>query len=228
MNAESEARPWRVAVVEDDALLRSLLERAVRRETDLDWVGAAATYEEARTLLAHARPDLVMLDLRLGGETGPLAGWKLVEEWPPGAPVPAWIVVTGQPEAGHLRRALDHGLAGYVTKQEPFDTLLAALREVREGRAYYSVGALRLLVEQPAAAPRLEQLTPRERDVLRAVGEGLGVRQTAGRMGVSENTVKTHRLSLMRKLDLHDAVALARYAIAAGLAAPPGTAGRTG
>jgi two-component system response regulator DesR len=209
---------WRVLLVEDDAMLRSLLERAVRRETDFELIGAAATLDEARSLSEAHAPQLVMVDLRLGTTPGLFEGWQLIEEWPKARPAPRWIVVTGQPETAHLRRALDLGLAGYVTKQESFDTLLAALREVREGRQYYSVGALRLLMEQPAVAPGLAQLTPRERDVLRAAGEGLGVRQTAARWGLSENTVKTHRLNLMRKLDLHDAVGLARYAIAAGLA----------
>lgn len=218
----SERGRWRVLIVEDDGLLLSLLERAVRREADLELVGAAATLAEARALGVAHSPELVLVDLRLGAESG----WDLIEGWAKRAASPQWIVVTGQPETGHLRRALDLGLAGYVTKQEPFETVLAALREVREGRQYYSVGALRLLMERPASAPGLEQLTPRERDILRAAGEGLGVRQAAVRWGLSENTVKTHRQSVMRKLGLHDGVALARYAIAAGLA--PGSGYATG
>ena len=209
----------RVAIVEDDAMLRSLMERALRRETDLEWVGSASSVASARELFARSRPELVLLDLRLGRDPSQIDGWALVETWPSEVPAPRWIVVTGQPEAAHLRRALDQGLHGYVTKQEPFEMLLAAVREVREDRQYYSVGALKLMMEQPAEAPGLEQLTPRERDVLRAAGEGLSVRQTAERMQVSESTVKTHRQSVMRKLDLHDSVGLARFALAAGLAA---------
>lgn len=208
----------RVVIVEDDAMLRSLMERALQREHDLVWVGSASTAEEARELFERARPELVLLDLRLGRGPGAFDSWQLVDEWPTTMAAPRWIVVTGQPEAGHLRRALDLGLHGYVTKREPFEMLAAAIREVREGRQYYSVGALQLLMDQ-SAAPGLETLTARERDVLRAAGEGLSVRQTAQRLTVSESTVKTHRQSLMRKLDLHDSVALARYALAAGLAA---------
>lgn len=199
-------------------MLCSLMERALQREPDLEWVGSADTLDAARTLLARCAPELVLLDLRLGRRDGLANTWELVEAWPATQPAPRWIVVTGQPEATHLRKALDLGLHGYVTKSEAFDLLLAAVREVREGRQYYSVGALKLLMEQPANAPGLEQLTGRERDVLRAAGEGLSVRQAAARLGVSEATVKTHRQSLMRKLDLHDGVALARYALGAGLA----------
>lgn len=199
-------------------MLCSLMERALQRESDLEWVGSANTLDAARTLLARCAPELVLLDLRLGRRDGLANTWELVEAWPATQPAPRWIVVTGQPEATHLRKALDLGLHGYVTKSEAFDLLLAAVREVREGRQYYSVGALKLLMEQPANAPGLEQLTGRERDVLRAAGEGLSVRQAAARLGVSEATVKTHRQSLMRKLDLHDGVALARYALGAGLA----------
>jgi DNA-binding NarL/FixJ family response regulator len=97
--------------------------------------------------------------------------------------------------------------------------LLAAVREVREDRQYYSVGALKLMMEQPAEAPGLEQLTPRERDALRAAGEGLSVRQTAERMQVSESTVKPYRQRVLRKLDLHDSVGLAQFELSAGLAA---------
>ncbi len=216
--AVSPAR-MRVAIVEDDAMLRSLMERALRRETDLEWVGSADTIEAAQALFAAARPELVLLDLRLGQGESAVNTWKLVEQGAgESVPPPRWIVVTGQPEVAHLRKALDLGLAGYVTKSEPFEMLLAAVREVREGRQYYSVGALKLLMEQPAAAPGLALLTVREREVLAAAGEGLSVRQTAARFGVSESTVKTHRQSVMRKLDLHDSVALARYAIGAGLA----------
>lgn len=198
-------------------MLSSLLARAIEREADLSLIGIATTLAEAQQLTANNPPDLVLLDLSLGRGPDAESGWRLLEDWADTLPKPQWIVVTGQPETAHLRRALDLELAGYVTKSEPFETLLAALREVREGRQYYSSGALRLLVEQPAAAPRLNQLTPRERDVLRAAGDGLSVRQTAARLELSENTVKTHRKNLMAKLDLHDAVAMARYALAAGL-----------
>jgi DNA-binding NarL/FixJ family response regulator len=208
----------RVAVVEDDAMLSSLLARAIQRESDMAWTGAAATIDEALALFVAQRPELVLLDLRLGREPHAADGWQLFEQWPQSVPSPRWIVVTGQPEAAHLRRALDVGVAGYVTKSEPFEVLLAALREVREGRQYYSVGALKLLMDQPAASPGLAQLTPRERDVLRLAGEGLSVRQAAARLEISEETVKTHRKSLMRKLDLHDTVAVTRFAIGAGLA----------
>ncbi len=208
----------RVAVVEDDAMLRSLLARAIQREPDMAWTGAAATIEEALALFIAQQPELVLLDLRLGQEPAAADGWQLFEQWPESVPPPRWIVVTGQPEAAHLRRALDSGVQGYVTKNESFDVLLAALREVRDGRQYYSVEALKLLMEQPASSPGLEQLTPRERDVLRLAGEGLSMRQAAARLDISESTVKTHRKSLMRKLDLHDGVALARYAISSGLA----------
>lgn len=208
----------RVAVVEDDTMLSSLLARAIQRESDMAWTGAAATMAEAEALFVAQRPELVLLDLRLGKKPHAADGWQLFERWPESVPAPRWIVVTGQPEAAHLRRALDAGVQGYVTKNESFDVLLAALREVREGRQYYSVGALKLLMDQPAASPGLDQLTPRERDVLRLAGEGLSMRQAAVRLDISESTVKTHRKSLMRKLDLHDGVALARYAIGAGLA----------
>ena len=214
----SEGEKMRVAVVEDDALLRSLLERALQREADIEWVGSAASVEEAQALFAETEPELVLLDLRLGRDPSRTQGWTLIETWPESVPVPRWIVVTGQPEAAHLRRALDLGLHGYVTKQEPFEMLLAGVREVREGRQYYSVGALKLLMEQPAVGPSLELLTPRERDVLRAAGEGLSVRQTAARLGISESTAKTHRQSVMRKLELHDSVGMARFALASGLA----------
>jgi DNA-binding NarL/FixJ family response regulator len=205
--------------VEDDGMLSSLLERAIGRETDLELAGIAATVAEAQTLFARVQPELVVLDLRLGREPNAEDGWVLHETWPETLPAPRWIVLTGQPEAGHLRRALDAGVHGYVTKRESFDMLLAALREVREDRQYYSVGALQLLMEQPATSPGLDLLTPRERDVLRAAGEGLSVRQAAARLQISETTIKTHRQNLMRKLDLHDGVALARYALSAGLSA---------
>lgn len=213
---------WRVLVVEDDAMLGSLLSRAIERETDLSLAGVATTLPEAQASIATTPPDLVILDLSLGRGRDAESGWQLIEHWPEHLPAPRWIVVTGQPETGHLRRALELGLAGYVTKREPFETLLAALREVREERQYYSPGALSLLMEHPAAAPGLGQLTPRERDVLRAAGDGLSIRQTATRLGLSENTVKTHRKHLMAKLDLHDAVAVASYALAAGLSAGHG------
>lgn len=209
----------RVAVVEDDALLRSLLERALQREEDIEWVGSASNVLEAQELFARTKPELVLLDLRLGKDPTRTDGWTLVETWPDAVARPRWIVVTGQPEAAHLRRALDMELHGYVTKQEPFEMLLAAVREVREGRQYYSVGALKLLMDQPAEGAGIDLLTPRERDVLRAAGEGLSVRQTAARLDISESTAKSHRQNVMRKLDLHDAVGLARFAISSGLVA---------
>jgi len=222
MPEQDDSSPWNVLVIEDDAMLGSLLGRAIEREADLRIVGIAQTLSEAEKIAAGSPPAIVLLDLNLGRGPGAESGWTLLERWPSTLPAPRWIVLTGQPETAHLRRALDLGLSGYVTKREPFETLLAALREVRAGRQYYSVGALRLLMEQPAAAPGLEQLTPRERDVLRAAGDGLGVRETATRLGLSENTVKTHRKHLMAKLGLHDSLAVTRYALAAGLSVNQG------
>ena len=117
--------------------------------------------------------------------------------------------------------ALEAGARGYVVKGSGLEDLVRAIRAVADGERFLDATASRLLAEgDHAVTPSmcdLDQLTPREREVMRLVAEGYTNREIAQLLAISPKTVDTHRTSLMRKLDLHDVQALTRLAVRRGL-----------
>jgi DNA-binding NarL/FixJ family response regulator len=130
------------------------------------------------------------------------------------------VVLTMHTDVEYIGEVIQAGAAGYVLKQSAAHELVRALRAVRSGEAYLHPTATRALIEdyrrrREAAPP--DDLTPREREVLRLVALGLSNRAVAGALTISIKTVEAHRANLMAKLDMHDRTELVRYAIRTGL-----------
>jgi len=218
------AAPLRVAVVDDHTLFREGVRRILQAERDLVFAGQAGTVAEAVTMVDDARPDLVLLDLRLADGHG----LDLLAALAGRPRTPRVLIVTAFPDEHVVAEALRLGARGVVLKDAAPETLLAALRRVAAGDlslppelATRLVGAL-AVGEGAAARTRVASLTPREREIVVLVGRGLKNRDIAERLEVAEKTVKGHLTNIFHKLGVADRLELALWAIKIRMVPSPG------
>lgn len=201
----------RVLVADDQTLVRRGLCLLFEPEADLEVVGEAADGEEAVRLAERLVPDVILMDLRMPGVDGITATRRIVRSRP-SAQV---LAVTTFDDDSHLYPALEAGVTGFVTKDTPPPALLDAVRKAADGDQAFSRTVLARLVERASAVPRPapavlpSSLTPRERDVLALVTEGLSNREIAERLSVSVTTIKTHVAALLTKTGRPNRIALA-------------------
>jgi len=184
----------------------------------------AATVAEALALAAHTQPDILLLDLDLGGEQGAARIPALLEA----APAARLVVLTGVRDPEAHRQAVRHGALGLVVKEQAPATLLQALAQVHTGGVWLEpplvVWALRTLPPPalpPAPEAAIVRLTAREREVIPLLVAGLRNQDIAARLGIGEGTVRHHLTAIYAKLGVPGRVALALYACQHGLAQPP-------
>lgn len=208
-----------VMVVDDhplwrDGVARDLSERGFR-------VAATAGDTNAAVRIARTvRPDVVLMDLNLGTGSGVAAIVGIVGD------LPATRVLVLSASGAHedVLEAVKAGASGYLVKSASVEELVDAVRRTAAGDAVFTAGLAGLVLGEfrrmstaPADGVRTPALTDRETDVLRLVAKGLSARQIAERLVISHRTVESHVQSTLRKLQLHNRVELARYAIEHGL-----------
>ncbi|SDI58322.1 DNA-binding response regulator, NarL/FixJ family, contains REC and HTH domains [Actinokineospora alba] len=215
-------QPISIMVVDDhpiwrDGVARDLAERGFEvRATAGD---AASAVRIARTV----RPDVVLMDLNLGEESGVEATRKITGELT-GTRV---LVLSASGEHNDVLEAVKAGASGYLVKSASAEELVAAVRRTWAGDAVFNAGLAGLVLgeyRRMASGPEesgAPKLTDRETEVLRLVAKGLTARQIADRLVLSHRTVENHVQSTLRKLQLHNRVELARYAIEHGLDGEP-------
>ncbi|MGI5501716.1 LuxR C-terminal-related transcriptional regulator [Lentzea sp. CA-135723] len=212
----------RVLVVDDQPLFRAGLVALLNAAPDLTVVGEASDSATACELACSARPDVILLDIRLPGLTAlkSVAGPARV------------LVLTTFDLDEHVHEALRLGAAGFVLKESEPARLIAAITAVASGEMQFSPTVMRRLVAaylRGGAAARgggtgLEELTDREREVLRLVGTGLTNTAIAARLTVTEGTVKTHLNRVMTKLRLTSRAQAVVMAYESGLVVPQAVA----
>jgi DNA-binding NarL/FixJ family response regulator len=210
----------RVLLIDDHDLVRQMLVERLGREQDLEVVGAAATAEEGVSLAAHAKPDVVVMDIGMPG-VSPFEAARQIRALVPTAGL---IFLSGFVSDRYVRDALAAGATGYLTKTEPPARVADAIREVAAGRSAFSEDVQSRMVfddrnprVSEAQTTRMATLSPREVEVLRYVARGLATKEIAQVMHLSPKTVDNHRTKLMEKLGIHDRVELTRFAIREGL-----------
>jgi DNA-binding NarL/FixJ family response regulator len=217
-------RPIRVVLVDDEALVRAGLRMLLESADDLAVVGEADDGADAVDLVARARPDVVLMDVRMPRLDG-LAATEAVRRV---ADPPDVIVLTTFDADDHVFRALEAGAAGFLLKDTPPRQLIEAVRVVAAGQSMLSPAVTRRVIgrladdgradRRRAALARIEGLTPREREVLVEVGNGCSNAEIAGLLHLSEATVKSHMTRLFEKLGVDNRVQVAIVAHRAGLA----------
>lgn len=195
----------------------------LKAEPDLEVVGEAADGLEAVEASNRLRPDVVLMDIRMPTLDGLEATRRVLTA---SDPRPRVIVLTTFDLDEYVYEALRAGASGFLLKDAPEDRLVAAIRVAADGGSMFAPSATRRLVEQfvrstPREAPReLEELTPREREVLRLIAAGLSNQEIAAKLVVSEHTAKTHVAHILRKLNLRDRIQAVVLAYESGLVQP--------
>jgi DNA-binding NarL/FixJ family response regulator len=218
----------RVLLVDDQQLVREGLRRILHPEEGFEIAGECSDGAEVADAVVRQRPDVVVMDVRMRDVDGVEATRRLREQ-PDAPPV---IVLTTFDDDEVLSGALRAGAAGFVLKDAPGEELIRSVRTVAEGGAWLDPGVTgRVLATYRSAAPaaddgaaeRIQELTPRERDVLRLIGRGASNTEIAESLFVSEATVKSHIGHIFTKLDLRDRAAAIVFAFDHGLVSPQGS-----
>ncbi|WP_405774649.1 response regulator [Streptomyces sp. NBC_00859] len=215
----------RVALVDDQPLIRVALEMVIAETEDLEVVGHAANGEEAVQLAADERPDVMVMDIRMPVMDGIEATRRITER----GDGPKVIVLTTFDEDDHVYGALRAGACGFLVKDMALEEILGAVRIVAAGDGLIAPTVTRRLIsefaQRPEAGPPppvLDGLTDREREVLVLVGQGLSNTELAHQMHISMATAKTYVSRLLAKLGARDRVHLVIIAYETHLVASTG------
>ena len=207
----------RILLADDQALVRGGFRMILDAEPDLEVVAEAADGREALERALEARPDLVLMDIRMPLLDGIEATRQLLAA----LPATRVLILTTFDLDEYVVEAFRAGASGFLLKTAPPQHLVAAVRTVQEGDALLAPASTRRLIEQvarpPAEPPALEQLTAREHHVLRLLARGLTNAEIAAELVVEPSTVKSHVASVLAKLDLRDRVHAVVFAYESGL-----------
>ena len=213
----------RLVIADDEAMVRSGLRLLVEAEPDLVVVGEAADGIEAVDACRRAHPDVVLMDVRMPRLDGLSAARRVLALDRP----PKVLVLTTFDDDENVDEALRLGVSGFLLKVAPAEQLLHAIRTVGAGHGLLDPTVTRRVIDafarhRPAgpAPAGLDELTPRELEVLRQVATGLSNAEIAGRLVVSEATVKTHVNRILMKLSVRDRTQAAVLAYEAGIVRP--------
>jgi DNA-binding NarL/FixJ family response regulator len=181
-------------------------------------VGEASTGREAIERARTLQPELILLDIAMPELTGLEALPRLKKEFP----AIKVLMLSAHNNEEYVIRALRGGASGYLLKDAATEELEQAIRAVMEGKTYLSPAISRPVIDSylqrvgEMASP-LDQLTPRQREILQGIAEGRSTKEIAHDLGISAKTVETHRAQLMERLEIREVAGLVRYAIRCGL-----------
>jgi DNA-binding NarL/FixJ family response regulator len=215
----------RVLVADDQALVRAGFRKILEADAGIEVVGEAADGLEAVDRARELEPDVVLMDIRMPGLDGIAATRQLAAEMKESLRV---LVLTTFGLEEYVYEALRAGASGFLLKDVPPEQLLDAVHVVARGDALLDPAITRSVIEEFASKPavrrelarRVEELTPRERDVFGLVARGLSNAEIARELVVSDGTVKTHVAHLLLKLGLRDRVQAVIYAYESGVVQP--------
>ena len=207
----------KVLVVDDHPVVRSGLVALLAVEPDLVVVGEADEGTEALACVAALSPDVVLMDLRMPGMDGADATARIVTDYP-GTRV---LVLTTFDTDDDILRAVEAGASGYLLKDTPREELVAAIRAASRGETVLAPPVAARLMGRMRGAGGADPLTPREVEVLAAVGRGLSNGQIGRELFIGEATVKTHLLRVFQKLAVDDRTRAVTVAIERGILPSP-------
>jgi DNA-binding NarL/FixJ family response regulator len=208
----------RVMVADDHALFRRGLQMVLEAEPDIDLVGEASDGVEAVEKSQELMPDVILMDVRMPKRSGIEAAREIKDS----LPHVKILMLTISDEEADLYEAIKAGASGYLLKEIPIEEVADAIRSVWAGQSRISPSmASKLLTEFAAMTKASDEkpqmpapkLTDREMEVLRLVAQGLNNRDIAGRLFISENTVKNHIRNILEKLHLHSRMEAVVYAV---------------
>jgi two-component system, NarL family, response regulator NreC len=206
----------RIVVVDDHAVVRTGLRLMLDAEADFEVVGEAGDARAAVFEVRAQKPDVILLDVVMPGESGIEALPKLKHE----APAARVLVLSMQDDPRYVREAFAAGADGYVLKEAADAEVVAAVRQIAAGARYVHPALGARLVTAEAAEEAMQSANPlsgREEEVLRLLALGHTNQEIAGQLFISVRTAETHRAHIMQKLGLASRAELVRHALAQGL-----------
>jgi DNA-binding NarL/FixJ family response regulator len=208
----------RVVLADDHALVRAGIRALLEKLPGIEVVGEADNGREALELIKKNAPNLILLDISMAGLGGLEVLPRIVKDFP----AIKVLILSGHANEEYVIRALRSGAAGYMLKDAASAELQLAIDSVTQDKTYLSPSISRTVIDsylERVGGPfsPLEQLTPRQREILQLIGEGKNTKEIAGMLDISVKTVEAHRLQLMARLNIHDLPGLVRYAIRSGL-----------
>ncbi len=212
----------RVLIADDDHLMRAGLRAVLESDSEIEVVGEAATGREAVALALRREAELVLMDVRMPDLDG-IAATAALTAAAPGARV---LILTTFDEDDYIFGGLRAGASGFLLKRTPPEDLIAAVHTIAAGESLLSPSVTRRAINRMARHPprsldlgtgSIDELTPREREVLGLISCGLSNAEIAAELVIEESTVKTHVKRVLMKLDLRDRVQAVIYAYENGL-----------
>jgi two-component system, NarL family, response regulator NreC len=206
----------RAIVVDDHAVVRSGIKLLLDREDDIEVVGEAGSAKDAIFEVRAQKPDVLLLDVVMPGESGIEVLPKLLKE----SSETKVLVLSMQDDPSYVREAFAAGASGYVLKEAADEEVVAAVREIASGGSYVhpALGARMVAAEAAErAAAEADPLSEREREVLRLLALGHTNQEISKLLFISVRTAETHRAHIMQKLRISTRAELVRYALAHGL-----------
>ncbi|MCE3283216.1 MAG: DNA-binding response regulator [Chitinophagaceae bacterium] len=195
----------RVAIVEDNPGILNALEEVLRLDDNFEWAGSYATAASAIEDIPELLPDVVLMDINLGST---LTGIDCVKKLKPLQPSVLYLMCTVYEEDDKIFDALKAGASGYILKKTQPQKLLEAIRELYEGGAPMSSQIARKVVTtfQEKKDKGLEELSPREREILEHLAKGLLYKEISAELGISQETVRKHVYNIYEKLHVSNRV----------------------
>jgi len=211
----------RVLIADDDDLMRAGLAQLLSTDATIEVVGHAATGREAIDRTRRLQPDVVLMDVRMPDLDGIAATAALTAE----APAARVLILTTFEQDDYIFGGLRAGASGFLLKRTRPEELIAAVHTIASGDALLSPSVTRRVVDRMSRQPvpdldrrsELDELTPRERDVLELIARGLSNREIGAALTVEESTVRSHVKRILMKLGLRDRVQVVIYAYEAGI-----------
>lgn len=208
----------KVLVADDHAIVRTGLRALLNDESSMELVGEASGGYEAMELVEKTQPDVLVLDLSMPD----LDGISVTRKIKPNFPDLRILILTLHEDEALLKEAIKAGASGYILKRAAELELISAIRIVLRGDLYVDPSMVRSLLGEPgqplpAQRTSMENLTPREIDILKLIVEGYTNQQMGEKLNISTRTVEGHRANINDKLGLHSRVELVRYAREHGL-----------
>lgn len=208
-----------VLLVEDHTVVRRGIRRLLEDDDRVRVVAEASNGREALTLAKKYRPDVAIVDVGLPM----LNGIELTRQLRAVSERTSVLVLSMHADPAYVRRALQAGAKGYLLKDAEDQDLIKAVLAIQSGGSFFSPQISRVVLKgflgnaTAEADEELARLSDREREVLQLVAEGKSSKEIAHILGVSVNTVESHRKHIMEKLDLHNTAAIVRFAVRKGL-----------
>jgi DNA-binding NarL/FixJ family response regulator len=194
MSEGAQADEITVLIVDDHEVVREGLRLSLSRAPHIRVIGEAGDGESAIGLVERRKPDVVIMDVRMPGMDG-LAATKEIMKQTPDAAV---LIFTAFSERSLLARGLESGAKGYILKEAPHETLVRAIERIAKGEGYVDPALMPAFL---SGKDQADMLTPREREILQLLADGMSNADVASKLFISQETVKSHVRHILTKLE---------------------------